>query len=190
MTPSTSPVVTRGRQRVLQRVCFVQNKVAGAGKRLSWMIDDGQLFLLKNFPRLSGSRGIFQGSQDVLFKNSGGCLGAYGLYAQPGEMIFAVAPLLEALSRGGGSVALPDLASPRLTAFESGSSATCSSFPWLAALWHPKMMDHPMVWEMIHEIHHFARRHGFFTGQIWGCAAGQFLGQARFAADIHDFAKA
>ncbi len=183
-------VVTRGRQRVLQRVCFVQNKVAGSGKGVTWKIDEGQLFLLKNFPRFSGNRGIFKLSRDVIFRNPGGCLGAYGLFAGPGEMVFASAPLIEAVSRGRGSVPLQDLAGPELTALNAGSATGSPSLPWFGALWHPKM-GHPMHWDMLHkEFFRFVRHHGFLSLHPWGGVGGHFLGHTRFAADIHDFAKA
>lgn len=183
-------VVTQGRERVLERVCFVQNKLADSGKRTAWRIDEGQLFLLKNFPRFSGNRGIFRRSRDVIFKNPGGCLGAYGLLASPGEMVFAAAPLVEAVSRGRGSVPLQGLASPWLTTLNAGSATGSPSLPWFGMPWHPKTSD-PMFWEMLHEeLFHFLRHHGFLPLQPWGGGSGSFLGHTRFAADIHDFVKA
>ncbi|MFC1635479.1 hypothetical protein ACFL5Z_11615 [Planctomycetota bacterium] len=45
-------LVTRGRERLLQKLCIIQNKKTSGN---SWSIDSEQLFLLKNFPPFSGS---------------------------------------------------------------------------------------------------------------------------------------
>jgi hypothetical protein len=99
-------IVAKEGKRILQRVTFVQNKVF---KNTSCSIDQEQLFLLKNFPILSGNIGLFSGMSDIVFRNTSGVLGSYGLFEEPGEMIFLSAPLLIELSKGKKSVSKNDL---------------------------------------------------------------------------------
>lgn len=84
-------VISDGRRRLLQKLCIIQNKVLRDGKAL---IDLEQLFLLKNFPLFSGSRGLFRGMKDVMFLNRQQCLGAYGFFDSPGELILVNAGTL------------------------------------------------------------------------------------------------
>lgn len=92
-------IISCQRQRILQKISFVQNKVCGDNK---WKIDEEQLFLLKNFPKFSGNKGIFRSfsKEDITFLNRSGCLGAFGLFLEPGEMMFITAPLLTELKKG------------------------------------------------------------------------------------------
>ena len=113
-------VVTSGMSRLLQRLCIVQNKKA---KDKSWGVDPEQLFLLKNFPPFSGNRGIFRGMHDVAFRNRSGCLGAYGLLADPGDMLFVSAPVLSEVLRERRSVASSDIGIPTLVAHNGPSSS-------------------------------------------------------------------
>lgn len=108
--------VTSGAERLLQRVCIIQNKKARGGK---WGIDPEQLFLLKNFPPFAGKRGLFRGMNDVLFRNRSGCLGAYGLFHEPGEMIFLAAPLFAEILRGRKSVGIDAVSLPSLLPYHS-----------------------------------------------------------------------
>jgi len=93
-------VISEGRSRRLQKMCIVQNKVLRDGKA---KIDLKQLFLLKNFPLFSGSRGLFRGAKDVMFLNNHGCLGAYGFFESPGEMIHVNAQNLSDALAGSAS---------------------------------------------------------------------------------------
>jgi len=89
-------VASSQREIVFQKITFIQNKV---GKNKNWDIDDEQLFLLKNFPTFSGRKGIFKSFSDeqITFSNNTKCLGSYGLFMDPGEMVFLSAPLLSEL---------------------------------------------------------------------------------------------
>lgn len=91
-------VVSLGRERVHEKISFIQNKV---GSKESWKIDNEQLFLLKNFPTFHGKKGIFKTStdNDIVFINHSRCLGAYGLFFPPGEMLFISAYLLSQLCK-------------------------------------------------------------------------------------------
>ena len=102
-------MVTAGKKRLLQRVCILQNKKA---KEQVWVVDPEQLFLLKNFPPFTGKRGIFRGMSDVAFRNRSGCLGAYGLFDEPGEMMFGAAPLFAEVLRDRSAVSTDDIGIP------------------------------------------------------------------------------
>lgn len=99
-------VVSAGREVILSRLVLVQNKL-GEGK--SWGIDEKQLFLLANFPTLSGHSGVLAGKKDVCFRDRSGCLGGYGLLYPPSEMYFASAKLLRSRSFGKKSINVKDL---------------------------------------------------------------------------------
>ena len=90
-------VVTTSKKRLFQRICIIQNKKT---RKNGWDIDLEQLFLLKNFPPFTGSKGIFSGYRDLAFRNSSGSLGAFGLMHAPGEMLVVAAPLLPEFLRG------------------------------------------------------------------------------------------
>lgn len=94
-------LVTDKSERLLQKVCVVQNKKQRDGH---WHINPEQLYLLKNFPPFSGSKGIFRRSKDITFRNSSGCLGCYALFFAPGEMILTSAPALTEMLRGKRSI--------------------------------------------------------------------------------------
>ncbi len=98
-------VIKRGPEILLSKVCFIQHKKAAkGGKKNSWDIQKDQLFLLKNFPPFSGVCGIFSGKTDVIFRNDSGCLGAYGLLGNNGNMTFASAPIITDLLKGNNRI--------------------------------------------------------------------------------------
>lgn len=174
-------VVTSGGARLLQRVCFVQNKVA---HNRSWAIDEGQLYLLKNFPLFSGRRGIFRGHDDVVFKNIGRTLGAFGLFADPGEMLLVSAPLVAEFAHGTDTLKLDAVYVPDLSLGIAGSGGASS--PWFP--WHPGL--HPEFFEIfLHEARHAFRMLG--PVPLWPFAGTSlpFLGRATFMRDLHDLAR-
>lgn len=99
-------VVTSGGERVLQKLSIVQNKKA---KGKSWAVDLEQLFLLKNFPRFAGNKGIFKGCKDVTFPNHSRCLGSFGFLKDPGEMAYVSAYAVADLLHGKQSLSFTDL---------------------------------------------------------------------------------
>lgn len=169
-------LVTDGPQRLLQKTCIIQNK-KDAGP--TWGVDPEQLYLLKNFPTFSGNKGIFRGCHDVTFRNSSGCLGAYGLFHAPGEMILASAPLVTEILRGRHTLPGSELAVfPQGIGSRWGSPT--SAFPWwLACGRHPKEFFY-MFEEMMH-------MNGFPFGLT--DAGNGFLGNVHFARDLYDFAR-
>jgi len=82
-------LVTFGGEIVLLKTAFIQNKDSIKSPE-KWNINREQLFLLKNFPTFTGTRGIFKG-QTVTFLNHSGSLGNYGLFWSNGEMTFLTA---------------------------------------------------------------------------------------------------
>jgi hypothetical protein len=117
-------VVTIHRRPVLQRICFVSHKKGrGPGRlvRHRWHIDPKQLYLLTNFPEISGEKGILAGKENVRFMDIGKSLGAYGLFRKPGEMIFLSASVVSEMVRGCRA-ATPALKEEELT---PGCSVRC-----------------------------------------------------------------
>jgi hypothetical protein len=167
--------VTNGRQRLFQRLCIIQNKKASGGK---WGIDREQLFLLKNFPPLSGNRGILRGSHDIAFRNMSRCLGAFGLLFEPGEMIFASADLISEMSRGEDSLSRDRIAMPsRAGTNTSSQDGIFSVLPWMR--FHKSEMNF-----LLHEFEEYA---GCFP---WTIGGQQFIGNTVYANDICDLIRA
>jgi len=169
-------IVTAGKSRLLQRVCIIQNKKA---KDHVWGVDEEQLFLLKNFPPFSGNRGLFRGMTEVAFQNRSGCLGAYGLFDEPGEMMFVAAPLFAEVLRTRGSVPSNEIGLPSAIT----QTGIHSAFP--AALFS-HLFD-PEEWYMImREVFH---RIGPFPWRGFGLGL-PFFGNVHYGRDIYDFVRA
>ncbi|MCL2135368.1 MAG: hypothetical protein FWH37_07455 [Candidatus Bathyarchaeota archaeon] len=90
-------LVTLDRQIVFMKTAFIQNKRATRQNALhtsqpsdSWVIDQEQLFLLKNFPTFTGASGLFNDIQ-FSFLNHSRSLGNYGLFSSNGDMTFLTA---------------------------------------------------------------------------------------------------
>jgi len=167
--------VTNGRQRLFQRLCIIQNKKASGGK---WGIDREQLYLLKNFPPLSGNRGILRGSHDIAFRNTSQCLGAFGLLSEPGEMIFASADLITEMSRGEDSLSRDRITMPSHAGMNTSSqSGIFSALPWMR--YHHKDLHF-----ILRELEEYA---GCFP---WTIGGQQFIGNTIYASDICDLIRA
>ena len=177
-------VITAGRKRLLQRVCFVQNKKATAG---TWAIDPQQLCLLTNFPRLLHGLGIAKGVDGAIFKNLGGTLGAFGLLAEPGEMMLIAAPVLAEIERGRGRVRSDEVSLPSADRQVHRAPHTLPNLPNLPWLyWDPRVPSDDL-WMMLHEFYRSARKLG--PGLPWPWAMPYALGGASFMRSIHDFAR-
>lgn len=170
-------VVTAGARRLLQRICIVQNKKDVSRK---WTLDLEQLYLLKNFPTFSGNKGVFRNCRDVMFRNNSGCLGGFGFFVAPGEMVLASAPLVTELLRGRKTLGSGDLSVlPQWGASRWGIYS--QSFPWLPSLvWrHPK--------EFIFFLEETLHRYGPLVG-LPHMGSG-FMGNVHFSRDLYDFAR-
>ncbi len=170
-------LVTDGSNRLVQKTCVIQNKKE---RDSHWNIDEEQLYLLKNFPPLSGSKGVFKRCKDLIFRNTSGCLGCYGLFFSPGEMIFASAPALTEMLRGKRSVSRADigLAPGGNRAGWSGGEQPIfwwAGFPWRCP---------EEVYMVLEEL---ARHYGY--PMLAGMPFNGFLGCSPFALDIHDFTR-
>jgi len=170
-------VVTSGKNRLLQRLCVIQNKKA---KDQKWIIDPEQLFLLKNFPPFAGNRGIFRGMSNVTFRNRSGCLGAFGLLSEPGEMMFVAAPEFAELLRDRNAVAQSDIGLPSHVLHDGGRpcfhTGPISMPPFEPAEWYMIMR------ELVHRLGPFPWRGFGYTVP--------FLGNVYYARDMYDFVKA
>jgi hypothetical protein len=129
-------VVTMDGRPVLQRICFVSHKKArdpGKPLRHRWHIDRKQLYLLTNFPEISGEKGVLAGKENVRFMDIGRSLGAYGLFLDPGEMIFLSASVVSEMVRGCRA-ATPALKEEELTPGCSVRSLPCDPLRRLRCL--------------------------------------------------------
>ncbi len=163
------------RERILQKVTFIQNKLDHNKK---WMIDDEQLFLLKNFPKFSGNRGIFKSfsNEDIVFINHSKCLGSFGLFMNPGEMVFLSAPLLSEIKKDKG-VTIEEIRLPETTT-NMGSRN----------LFFPFILDPPFWEEFFHYMHKYMREYAFFT-PFTSNGTFPFLSNSIFSRDIYDFTR-
>jgi len=168
-------LVTAGRTRIFQKLCIVQNKKTESG---SWGLDPEQLFLLKNFPPFSGTKGIFRDRKDLVFRNTSGCLGAYGLLAAPGEMLFSAASLVSEFSKGKKSVVLNNIAAPPSSAYSrfSNGALGLQFWPLLSQLHSSE------VYYLLREFHDLAP--GFSGFGI------DYLGNVKFSRDLYDLTRA
>jgi len=167
-------VVSDGRRRLLQKLCIVQNKVLRNGKS---QIDPEQLFLLKNFPLFSGSQGLFRGARDVMFRNTQMCLGAYGFFDEPGEMLYVNAGVLSNTLNGSTSFSKAKLGTgySDSAGFESSANSVFS-FPWF---------DDPMLFEDI-----FFRWHKRGFPPPLAAPVAPLFSSRRTLHDLHDIIRA
>jgi hypothetical protein len=170
-------VVTSGKTRLLQRLCVIQNKKGKDGK---WTIDSEQLFLLKNFPPFTGNRGIFRGMSNVTFRNRSGCLGAFGLFADPGEMMLVAAPEFAELLRDRSSLTQSDIGLPSHVLNDGGQPN------FHAGLFSKPPFD-PREWYML--MRKLFHKIGPFPWNEFGRSL-PFLGNVHYARDMYDFIKA
>jgi len=163
------------RERVLQKITFVQNKV---DKNKKWAIDDEQLFLLKNFPKFSGNKGIFKvfSIEDIVFLNHSKCLGSFGLFMNPGEMVFLSASLLSELKMDNG------------IAIENISLAETVTNVGTRGFFFPFIFEHHFWEEFFHYIDKYTRRYAFFAPFISN-GPFPFLNNSTFSRDIYDFTR-
>lgn len=166
-------VVSNGRQRLLQKLCVVQNKMLRNGKA---QIDEEQLFLLKNFPLFSGSQGLFRGAQDVMFRNTQMCLGAYGFFESPGELIHVNATVLSNALNSSTTFSKANLGSELGAARGASAVNDPCMFPWF---YDPILLD---------EIFYRWYKRGFHFPM--GSHVYPLFSSQRTLHDLHDFIRA
>ncbi len=166
-------IASYGRKRVFQKVSFVQNKKESNKK---WLIDECQLFLLKNFPTITGKKGLFKNfysDNKVDFINHSESLGTYGLFSSPGDMIIVSAKYIDALLENN-KISLNNL--KRLNA-QTNSVTNGDLFP---------SIPHQYFEEIIYMMHKYGRKSGYsypFNSNL------PFLTNSMFSSDISEFVR-
>jgi len=180
-------IVSDGKERLYQKMCLIQNKKGNNADNsknkgnIRWDIDLEQLFLLKNFPKLSGSKGIFKHCREISFRNTEGSLGAFGLLHFPGDMIFIAAPLLAELMKGRESLNLSDISV--VSGNYSVNSPRDMGFPFLPFL--GKIHSQKLIF-IYEELCHY---YGGMWPHMYG-ATMPFFGNTFFLRDMYDFVRA
>lgn len=160
-------IVSDKKERLFQRLCFIQNKVGK--KRLrstSWSIDQAQLHILKHFPPLTGVTGIIPKGTTVNFANFSDCLGAYGLFKYPGEMIFASAILSHLYQKGKKSINSKNIIDPSIYRINN------SILPYLLVKYPLRKFLTNFSYPYIYNYNH-----------------AQFLGNVIFTQDLYSLSK-
>jgi len=179
-------VLTYNRKRIFQRISFIQNKMALKSRLTTkecspkWKIDHTQLYLLKHFPPMEGTSGLFKNCKIVL-ANTSRCLGSYGLLHAPDQMVFASAPLVSDLLFGNKIITSKQFSdiTARMNMY-CCSSVHESTWPLFFSHIHP--MD---FMELTHMIHNFWRSHGY----PWYPMPNSFVMNNHLSCDILDFVK-
>jgi len=165
-------VLSKGSERVLQKLCIIQNKMLRKGIT---RIDEEQLFLLKNFPPFSASQGIYAGAKDVMMFNRSKCLGAYMFFDWPGEASYLTAKYLSQVLGGKPSFKRDLFAHLSPSELPESGNAFGASLGFL----------YPMMFEEFFYRFHKRGYWPLFSGQVLSpfSSGGQFL-------DVHDFINA
>ena len=113
----------------------------------------------------------------MCFRNTSGCLGAFGLLHDPGDMILITAPLLTELMKGRKSLNISDISviGDNCNASQQGGMG----FPF-PGIYHPKEL-----YMMFEELCHCSRG-------MWPFMDGAnmpFLNNTLFTRDIYDFVR-
>lgn len=140
--------ISNGKNRIFQKTAFIQNK---KDINYSWQIDPEQLFLLKNFPKIIGKKGIFKKSpnNDIIFQNYSKTLGNYGLFMNPGEMFLVAASIIDS-QKERNEISIKDLKN-----IVQISTNNNYSFPFLP------LDIYPFIEEFVHHYHKFFRHYGY-----------------------------
>ncbi|MFZ6032022.1 MULTISPECIES: hypothetical protein [Melioribacter] len=163
-------IVSDKKKRLLQKTSIIQNKKE---KDMTWDIDQEQLFLLKNFPTISSSKGIFKTiRRDLDFINMSNSLGSYGLFHSPGDMIYASAVVIASLYKKN-KINYDDF--ENIESYLSNSNTN----PFGHNLFH--------IEDIIYFFEKYYRRFAF--PWLFGSHNNFFLGHCHFTRDISDFIK-
>lgn len=176
-------LVTSGNKRLIQKSCIIQNK-KDTGKTRGWTIDRKQLFLLKNFPPVTGVSSIVPKGITLSFSNYSGCLGTYGLFLAPGDMIYMSASLIEEMLRGAKSLPLKNIIyheDPDFSRFQPAQIPTHFNIEGF------RFSEHGDDWGLMGRLRtDYNNPSEFHIGPN-----GQpILGTVRYARDIYDFIRA
>lgn len=164
--------VSQGRERIFQKIAFIQNK---KDTNNSWQIDLEQLFLLKNFPTITGKKGIFNKApnKEVIFQNYSKTLGNYGLFINPGEMMLVAANIVDSL-KDNNKICVNDFKNINQTINNNQSFSPFTAFDF----------HHPFMDEFFHHYFKYFHRYGFIPP--FGNSL-PFLNNSFISRDIFEF---
>ena len=141
-------VATKDKNIVYEKISFVQNKKEDSNN--NWKIDQDQLYLLRNFPTITGKKGLFKKNykNEIVFLNHNENIGTYGLFKSSGEMILANAKTIYGL-QNGNKVSYDDLKKH----IDTNAFRQTNSFPFFG-------FDHPFWDEMIYKMFKHSPKYG------------------------------
>jgi len=162
-------VATKDKNIVYEKISFVQNKKES--KTNNWEIDPDQLYLLRNFPTITGKKGLFKKNyqNEIVFLNHSGNLGTYGLFKSPGEMVLANAKTIYGL-QNGNKVSYDDLKNH----IDTSTTRQSNSFLFFG-------LDHPFWHEMIYRMFKHFPKYGILFFDL------PFLNNNSNSLNIYDF---
>lgn len=133
-------IATKDKNIVYEKISFVQNKKEDSIN--NWKIDQNQLYLLRNFPTITGKKGLFKKNfkNEIVFLNHSDNLGIYGLFKSSGEMVLANAKTIYGL-QNENKVSYNDLKNY----IDTNVSRQSNSFPLFG-------FNHPFLEEMIYRM--------------------------------------
>ncbi|WP_042874417.1 hypothetical protein [Acinetobacter haemolyticus] len=161
-------VATQGKDIVYEKIALIQNKKEDT--ECNWKIDQDQLYLLHNFPTFKGTKGIFKKNfqDEVIFLNNSQALGNYGLFQNPGEMVFLSALTVFKLQQGD-KLSLNDIRK-----FGNSHLHNNSAFQL-------PVIDHSFMEEMLYRYFKYFPKYGFPFGSL------PFLNSSAISFNIHEF---
>jgi hypothetical protein len=162
-------VVTQGRNIIYEKISFVQNKKENTVD--NWEIDQNQLYLLRNFPTITGKKGLFKKNyaDEIIFLNYSGNLGTHGLFKNPGEMVLVNAKTIYGL-QNRNKISYDNLKNH----IDTSTTRKSNSFPFF---W----FDHPFWDDMIHRMFRYFPKYGIPFFDL------PFLNNISNSMNIYDF---
>lgn len=162
-------VATKDKNIVYEKISFVQNKKEDTTN--NWKIDQDQLYLLRNFPTITGKKGLFKKNykNEIVFLNHSDNLGTYGLFKSSGEMVLANAKTIYGL-QNGNKVSYDDLKNH----IDTTTARQSNNFPFFG-------FDHPFWDEMIYRMFKHFPKYGIPFFDL------PFLSNNSNSLNIYDF---
>ena len=162
-------VATRDKKIVYEKISFVQNKKEDTAN--NWKIDQDQLYLLRNFPTITGKKGLFKKNykNEIVFLNHSDNLGVYGLFKSSGEMVLANAKTIYGL-QNENKVSYNDLKKH----IDINTFRQSNRFPFLE-------FDHPFWEEMVYRMFKHFPKYGMPFFDL------PFLNNNSNSLNIYDF---
>ena len=162
-------VATKDKNIVFEKITFVQNKKEDTVN--NWKIDQDQLYLLRNFPTITGKKGLFKKNykDEIVFLNHSENLGTYGLFKSSGEMLLANAKTIYGL-QNENKISFNDLKNH----IDTVNEKTSNHFPFFG-------FDHPFWEDMIYRMFKHFPKYGLPLFDL------PFLNNNSSSLNIYDF---